>query len=81
MQQPFFSPYPKYLQIRAVLLRRLHDEFAAGDRFPTESALCARSRASAGRRSATVEQADPETFFREPKTERARRFINKILAH
>ncbi len=40
MQQPFFSPYPKYLQIRAVLLRRLHDEFAAGDRFPTESALC-----------------------------------------
>jgi ABC-type polar amino acid transport system ATPase subunit len=28
-----------------------------------------------------VEQADPETFFREPKTERARRFINKILAH
>jgi GntR family transcriptional regulator len=40
MQQPFFSPYPKYLQIRAVLLRRLHDEFAPGDRFPTESALC-----------------------------------------
>jgi ABC-type polar amino acid transport system ATPase subunit len=28
-----------------------------------------------------VEQADPETFFREPKTERARRFINKILVH
>jgi DNA-binding GntR family transcriptional regulator len=40
MQQPFFSPYPKYLQICAVLLRRPHDEFAAGDRFPTESALC-----------------------------------------
>lgn len=40
MPQPFFSPYPKYLQIRAVLLRRLHDDFAPGDRFPTESALC-----------------------------------------
>lgn len=40
MPQSFFSPYPKYLQIRAVLLRRLQDEFAPGDRFPTESALC-----------------------------------------
>jgi ABC-type polar amino acid transport system ATPase subunit len=28
-----------------------------------------------------IEQADPDTFFREPKTERARRFIKKILAH
>jgi GntR family transcriptional regulator len=40
MPQSFFSPYPKYLQIRAVLLRRLQDEFAPGDRFPTEAALC-----------------------------------------
>jgi len=40
MPQSFFNPYPKYLQIRAVLLRRLQDEFAPGDRFPTEAALC-----------------------------------------
>ncbi|HVO90385.1 MAG TPA: GntR family transcriptional regulator [Casimicrobiaceae bacterium] len=36
----FFNPFPRYLQIRNILVRRLGDGFAAGDRFPTEHALC-----------------------------------------
>jgi GntR family transcriptional regulator len=35
----FFNPFPKYLQVRNVLLRRLQNELAPGDRFPTEIAL------------------------------------------
>jgi ABC-type polar amino acid transport system ATPase subunit len=30
---------------------------------------------------AIVEVAPPQTFFSEPKTERAREFLSKILAH
>jgi GntR family transcriptional regulator len=37
----FFNPYPKYLQIREILLRRLARDFGKGDRLPTEHALCA----------------------------------------
>jgi GntR family transcriptional regulator len=37
----FFTPYPKYLQIRELLLRRLIREFAPGDRLPTENELSA----------------------------------------
>lgn len=35
----FFTPYPKYLQIRELLLRRLTRDLAPGDRLPTENAL------------------------------------------
>jgi len=35
----FFNPYPKYLQIRAVLLRQFGSDYAPGDRLPTELAL------------------------------------------
>lgn len=37
----FFTPYPKYLQIRELLLRRLVRDLAPGDRLPTENALSA----------------------------------------
>lgn len=43
MQRPqhsFFTPFPKYLQIREVLLRRLEREYRPGDQLPTENALC-----------------------------------------
>ena len=36
----FFNPFPRYLQIRNILMRRLNDGFAAGDRFPSEYQLC-----------------------------------------
>jgi GntR family transcriptional regulator len=36
----FFSPFPKYLQIREILLRRIEREFDIGDRFPTDQVLC-----------------------------------------
>jgi GntR family transcriptional regulator len=36
----FFNPFPRYQQIRNILVRRLGDGFAAGDRFPTEHELC-----------------------------------------
>jgi GntR family transcriptional regulator len=39
MARGFFNPFPKYLQIRHILLRRLQNEFAVGDKFPTEHAL------------------------------------------
>jgi GntR family transcriptional regulator len=35
----FFTPYPKYLQIRELLLRRMARDLAPGDRLPTENAL------------------------------------------
>ena len=31
-----FNPFPRYLQIRMLLARRIKDGFAPGDRFPTE---------------------------------------------
>ncbi len=36
----FFNPFPRYLQIRNILVRRLADGFSPGERFPTEHALC-----------------------------------------
>lgn len=39
MTPGFFNPFPKYLQIRDVLTRRLADGFQPGDRLPTEHAL------------------------------------------
>lgn len=36
----FFNPFPRYLQIRHILARRLSEGFAPGDRFPTEQELC-----------------------------------------
>jgi GntR family transcriptional regulator len=36
-----FRPFPKYLQVREVLLRRLERELQPGQQFPTEQALCA----------------------------------------
>jgi GntR family transcriptional regulator len=35
----FFTPYPKYLQIRELLMRRLARDLLPGDRLPTENAL------------------------------------------
>lgn len=35
----FFTPFPKYLQIRDLLVRRLGSDYSPGDRFPTEQAL------------------------------------------
>lgn len=39
MTSGFFHPFPKYLQIRNILTRRLADGFQPGDRLPTEHAL------------------------------------------
>lgn len=36
----FFNVFPRYLQVRNILTRRLGDGFAPGDRFPTEHQLC-----------------------------------------
>jgi GntR family transcriptional regulator len=36
----FLDPFPKYLQIREILVRRLEREMRVGDRLPTEHALC-----------------------------------------
>jgi GntR family transcriptional regulator len=36
----FFNPFPRYLQIRQILTRRLSDGYVVGERFPTEQALC-----------------------------------------
>jgi GntR family transcriptional regulator len=41
MPKPTFNPFPKYLQIRDSLIRRIHKRYAPGDRLPTEHALCA----------------------------------------
>jgi GntR family transcriptional regulator len=35
----FFDPFPKYLQIREILMRRIDHGMSVGDRFPTEQAL------------------------------------------
>jgi GntR family transcriptional regulator len=39
--QELFRPFPKYLQVREILLRRLVRDLSPGDTFPTESDLCA----------------------------------------
>jgi len=36
----FLDPFPKYLQIREILLRRIEREMRIGDQLPTEHALC-----------------------------------------
>jgi GntR family transcriptional regulator len=35
-----FNPFPRYLQIRHLLVRRISEGFVPGDRFPTEHAIC-----------------------------------------
>jgi len=40
MGREFFNPYPKYLQIREALVRRIDRELAVGQQLPTEQALC-----------------------------------------
>lgn len=35
-----FNPFPRYLQIRNILMRRFNNGFAPGDRFPSEYQLC-----------------------------------------
>jgi GntR family transcriptional regulator len=39
--EQLFRPFPKYLQVREVLLRRLERDLQPGQQFPTEQALCA----------------------------------------
>jgi GntR family transcriptional regulator len=36
----FFNPFPKYLQLREILRKRMQSEFDVGDRLPTEETLC-----------------------------------------
>lgn len=38
--QPFFNPFPKYLQVRQVLERRMAAEYELGQQIPTEQSLC-----------------------------------------
>ena len=40
MAHRFFNPFPKYLQIRELLLRRMEREIKVGDQLPTEEELC-----------------------------------------
>ena len=39
--QKLFRPFPKYLQVREILLRRIARDLQPGDAFPTEAQLCA----------------------------------------
>jgi len=36
----FFNPFPKYLQLREILRKRMQTEYEPGGRLPTEQALC-----------------------------------------
>lgn len=36
----FFNPFPKYLQLREILRKRMQSDYEVGDRLPTEEALC-----------------------------------------
>ncbi|MBV7484135.1 GntR family transcriptional regulator [Bordetella sp. BOR01] len=36
----FFNPFPKYLQLREILRKRMQSGYEVGDRLPTEDALC-----------------------------------------
>lgn len=40
MGHQFFNPFPKYLQIREVLARRIDRDMKIGEQLPTEQALC-----------------------------------------
>ena len=40
MAHRFLDPFPKYLQIREILTRRIAREMRVGDRLPTEQELC-----------------------------------------
>jgi len=46
MRPRFFHPYPKYLQVRDLLCRRIAQNLAVGDRLPTEHDLAAEFRVS-----------------------------------
>jgi GntR family transcriptional regulator len=39
-KRAFFNPFPKYLQLREILRKRLQSDYAIGDRLPTEGELC-----------------------------------------
>lgn len=39
-RRSFFNPFPKYLQVRQVLERRLANEYEPGQQIPTEQSLC-----------------------------------------
>lgn len=39
-RRSFFNPFPKYLQVRQVLERRLASDYELGQQIPTEQALC-----------------------------------------
>lgn len=40
MNREFFNPFPKYLQIREILRKRIETEFHVGSQIPTEKDLC-----------------------------------------
>lgn len=40
MNELLFNPFPKYLQIRDMLIRRMGREYSVGRQLPTEHALC-----------------------------------------
>jgi GntR family transcriptional regulator len=40
LRSGFFNPFPRYMQIRNILVRRINDAFLPGDRFPTEHQIC-----------------------------------------
>lgn len=46
MTGQFFNPFPKYLQIRDILIRRFGRDYAPGDRLPTEHKLVDEFRVS-----------------------------------
>ncbi|WP_406625646.1 GntR family transcriptional regulator [Acidovorax sp. SDU_ACID1] len=39
-KRAFFNPFPKYLQLREILRKRLQNDYQIGDRLPTEGELC-----------------------------------------
>src|SRR5690606_39829768 len=36
----FFNPFPKYLQLREILRKRMQSDYEVGERLPTEEAIC-----------------------------------------
>ena len=57
-------------------------ETFAGERVPAEAVMAWRGDArSPCKYAQIVEEAEPETFFTAPKSERAKDFLGKILTH